>query len=120
MTNYPSIEQIQILRKQLLSTEAELTKLLKLSRQSADIVELDQSRVGRLSRMDAMQQQQMASAGKRRLQYQLLQISQALKKIAEDDYGYCIECGEEITYARLQIRPESEFCVACQDLQEQC
>ncbi|MFT5451513.1 MAG: DnaK suppressor protein [Enterobacterales bacterium] len=120
MTAYPSIEQIKILHKLLLSTEAELMSLLKLSQLSADIVELDQSRVGRLSRMDAMQQQQMASAGKRRQQYQLLQISQALKKIAEDEYGYCIECGEEIAFARLQIRPESEICVACQNLQEQC
>jgi DnaK suppressor protein len=119
MTDYPSIKQIKILQKQLQTTERQLTKLLKLSELSADIVELDQSRVGRLSRMDAMQQQQMASAGKRRQQYQLLQISQALKKITENDYGYCIECGEEIAYARLQIRPESELCVACQNQLEQ-
>ena len=120
MANFLSVEKIQHLRKQLLSTEAELTKLLQLSEQSADIVELDQSRVGRLSRMDAMQQQQMASAGKRRQQHQLLQVSKALKKISEDDYGYCIECGEVIAYARLQIRPECELCVACQNSQEKC
>ena len=118
MTNTLSTKQIKILTVQLESHRTELSSLLKLIDKSADIVELDQSRVGRLSRMDAMQQQQMASAGKRRQQLQLTQILRALKKIEDGDYGYCIDCDEIIAYARLEIRPESELCVACQNQQE--
>ncbi len=110
--------QIQSLLKQLLSSKEELSELLELSGQSADVVELDQSRVGRLSRMDAMQQQQMASAGQRRQQLQFKLIMKALQKIADEEYGYCNECGEGISFARLQIRPECELCVACQNIQE--
>ncbi len=90
MTDNLSKKQIAILKEQLQTTKAELSSLLQISEQSADVVELDQSRVGRLSRMDAMQQQQMASAGKHRLQLQLTLISKAIKKIADDRYGYCI------------------------------
>ncbi|RLA01593.1 MAG: hypothetical protein DRQ47_07880 [Gammaproteobacteria bacterium] len=60
----------------------------------------------------------MASAGKHRLQLQLAQIAKAIKKIAIGEYGYCMECDEVIAIARLQIRPEGELCVDCQNEQE--
>jgi len=113
-----STEQIDLLHEQLQTIKIELSRLLTLTDKSADIVTLDQSRVGRLSRMDAMQQQQMAKAGKHRQQQQLKMVVHALKRIKEEDYGYCIECDEVIAFPRLQIRPESELCVACQNIQE--
>ena len=118
MTDNLSIQQIAILKEQLQTTQDELSRLLQLSEKSSDIVELDQSSVGRLSRMDAIQQQQMARAGKRRLQLQRAQITKAMNKIADAEYGYCIECDEIIAFARLQIRPESELCVVCQNKRE--
>jgi len=110
--------QLKSLFKQLQCFKEELSEGLKLSLESSDVVELDQSRVGRLSRTDAMQQQQMASAGQRRQHLQLGLIIKALQKIADEEYGFCVECGEDILLARLQIRPESEFCIACQNIQE--
>jgi DnaK suppressor protein len=57
-------------------------------------VELDQTSVGRLSRMDAIQQQAMSNAGKQRRQIERRRIDAALKRIEAGDYGYCVRCGE--------------------------
>lgn len=76
-------------------------------------VELDQTAVGRVSRIDAIQQQQMAQAERRRLEVRLKQIDRAFSAFEEDDYGWCARCGESIGYRRLKINPESALCVSC-------
>ncbi|MCY9872328.1 TraR/DksA family transcriptional regulator [Vibrio barjaei] len=45
----------------------------------------------------------------------MVNISAALELIREGDYGYCTSCGIEIEKQRLDVRPESVTCVACQD-----
>jgi len=77
----------------------------------ASVVELDQAAMGRVSRIDAIQQQKMAQAQKQRNAQRIEQIRVAL--MDEDDYGWCRKCGEPIGYGRLKARPESVFCVAC-------
>ena len=81
----------------------------------AKIVELDQTTVGRLSRIDAIQRQQMAKMQKGRLKKQQQALFLALQRIKlyTEDYGYCEECGDLIPFKRLLIRPESMFCVPC-------
>lgn len=76
-------------------------------------VELDQTSVGRLSRMDAMQQQAMASAQSRRRTARLAAIELALKRIETDDFGWCETCGEEIAPRRLDLDPCARRCVSC-------
>ena len=76
-------------------------------------VELDQQSVGRLSRMDAMQQQAMAAAQQRRRTGRLRAIEAALRRMAEDEYGWCEECGEPIPTGRLELDPCASRCVAC-------
>lgn len=76
-------------------------------------VELDQQSVGRLSRMDAMQQQQMAQAEARRRQNDISRIDAALRRIAEGEYGWCASCGEPIAKKRLEIDPMAHLCVDC-------
>jgi len=118
MSSTLSKQQLTELHEQLLATKNELSILLALTDKSADVVTLDQSRVGRLSRMDAMQQQQMAKAGKQRQEQQLQQVIRALKRIDEESYGYCNDCDDMIAFPRLKIRPESVLCVNCQSLCE--
>ncbi|MCB9679732.1 MAG: TraR/DksA C4-type zinc finger protein [Alphaproteobacteria bacterium] len=79
----------------------------------AGTVELDQAAVGRISRVDALQQQQMADAQKRRNELRLKQVAVALQGFEDDEYGACKVCGEPIGYRRLKARPESPACVAC-------
>ncbi|MEM7212244.1 MAG: TraR/DksA C4-type zinc finger protein [Pseudomonadota bacterium] len=76
-------------------------------------VELDQQSVGRLSRMDAMQQQAMAAAQSRRRAGRLRAIELAMKRMDDDEFGWCQECGEEIPAGRLNLDPCAANCVAC-------
>jgi DnaK suppressor protein len=82
-------------------------------RDSSRTVELDQSRVGRLSRMDAMQGQAMSQATQRRREVELQKIGAALRRIEEGDYGYCLRCGEPIGHGRLNVDPGAPLCITC-------
>ena len=100
-------------RENLLRLRAELQALEEASRGSGETVELDQARVGRLSRMDAMQAQEMALETGRRRKQQLQKIEGALRRIETGDYGYCFICGEEIDERRLAIDPTVSRCMEC-------
>ncbi len=84
-----------------------------LSSQSRDAVTLDQQSVGRLSRMDAMQQQAMSKATEQKRQLELVRIEAAERRLRDEDYGYCEDCGEQIPDGRLEIDPMAEHCVNC-------
>ncbi len=91
----------------------EILELSQISSEARDTVALDQQSVGRLSRMDAMQQQAMAEALERTRQRDLVRIDQALLRIGDEEYGHCSECDCEIPDARLAIDPMAEKCVRC-------
>ncbi len=96
--------------------EARRTELREdndLARAAGDSVELDQQRQGRLSRMDAMQQQAMAKETIRRRALELKRIAAALQRIAEGEYGHCMTCGEDIALGRLEFDPAAKQCVTC-------
>ena len=76
-------------------------------------VELDQTRQGRLSRMDALQGQAMALATERRRGAEIARIEAALSRIAEGEYGYCAACGEPIAAKRLAFDPAVPTCIDC-------
>ena len=100
-------------RAMLEKQKLELEELQEMSEESRDTVTLDQQTVGRLSRMDAMQMQAMAQATERQRKLQLEKIESALKRIDENEYGYCSNCGEEIEEKRLQIDPATLLCINC-------
>ncbi len=76
-------------------------------------VELDQQSVGRLSRMDALQNQAMANANHARRQAQKIRLKAALKRMEEGEYGYCEDCGEDIAVKRLEFDPAANKCIEC-------
>ena len=90
-----------------------LLNLAETGKAAAATVELDQSRVGRLSRMDALQGQAMSIAAQTRRKQELTAITAALFRIDNDEYGECLECGEPIAPARLEIDPATLFCIRC-------
>ena len=100
-------------RQRLKAAKRELEALSALSEDGRATVELDQQAVGRLSRMDAMQQQAMAQAGERARARDLQRIDAALRRIEDGEYGYCSECGEEIAVKRLAVDPMASACIAC-------
>ena len=76
-------------------------------------VELDQTRQGRLSRMDALQGQALAAATERRRGVELARIEAALERIEAGEYGDCAGCGEPIPAKRLAFDPAAPTCVDC-------
>ena len=104
-------------RQKLLALHEELTTLLDASADSAQPVSLDQP-IGRLSRMDAIQLQQMAQANRRGHEVRLLQVQAVFTAMDDGEYGDCKKCEEPIGYARLNVRPEAPFCIACQEQSE--
>jgi DnaK suppressor protein len=106
-------DELSTYRQALVSLRDEIEQLNNAGREAAGTVELDQSKVGRLSRMDALQAQQIAQETARRRQLQLQKISSALRRMDAGDYGYCLMCGEEIGTARLSFDPANTRCIAC-------
>ena len=96
--------------------EARLTALHDAGTRTADDrqpVILDQSAVGRLSRIDSMQMQQMALATQRRRETDMQRIQSAIKRIDRGDYGFCVACDEPIAQKRLQADPAVPTCLDC-------
>ena len=92
--------------------EQRLNEISK-GQQTVSLLELDQARVGRLSRMDAMQQQAMTKAVGRLTAIEEQRIRTALKYMASGEYGYCMDCGEEIAEGRLRVDPSVLTCITC-------
>lgn len=113
-----SEEQLEEQRQKLVALKEELSVALRSTDESSKTVKLDQASVGRLSRMDAIQQQQMSKAYRGRVRIRLQQVKAALSGIDRGDYGFCNACEEPIALDRLEVRPESPICVECQSQRE--
>ena len=100
-------------RRELYSRLKELEDSEKTTTEDHRTVELDQATQGRLSRMDAMQVQAMALETKRRRELGILKIKSALKRIEEDEFGWCVSCGDEIALKRLELDPATPTCIEC-------
>ncbi|MBE1284715.1 MAG: TraR/DksA family transcriptional regulator [Rhodobacteraceae bacterium] len=85
----------------------------ELGEAGQSIVMLDQQSVGRLSRMDALQNQAMAQAQQTRREIEQRQLHAALHRISTEEFGYCDDCGEEIAVKRLELNPTATLCISC-------
>lgn len=108
----PTPQQLNTLLEQL---QSQLQAIAADESGSTDAVELDQSMVGRLSRVDAMQHQEMAKAQRRRAQTRLLRVKRCLQLYTTNDeaFGSCADCLEPIPWSRLSALPDAELCVPC-------
>jgi DnaK suppressor protein len=104
---------IEKFRQKLVLQRTQIQSLEATLKESSQTVVLDQSRVGRVSRMDAMQGQQMALEASRRRQQQLKNIIMALDRIEKEEYGFCLGCGEPIDSRRLDFDPACSNCIQC-------
>lgn len=109
--------ELAALRQQVLARRAELEAALRRSKEGGAPVDLDEP-IGRLSRMEAMQQQKMVQAGRTAQEAELRRLTVALADMDNGDYGYCRQCDEPIPLARLRIRPDTRVCVRCQERRE--
>ncbi len=82
-------------------------------RDAQSVVELDQQAIGRLSRMDALQNQAMAKAQQARRDLETRRLQAALDRIKEGEFGYCEDCGDDIPHERLRLDLGASKCVSC-------
>lgn len=101
------------MRKRLVAMREELEDIADTGDDPAAVVQLDQTKVGRLSRMDALQAQAMAKASGDRRAVQLREIDAALRRIDEGSYGDCALCQEPINPRRLDADPTARLCIDC-------
>lgn len=109
MTNTEQMKFSKLLHAKI----AELQGYDQAAKDSRATVTLDQTSVGRLSRMDAMQQQAMANATSQRRKTEIHQAKAALLRIDQGEFGYCVECGEDIAPQRLNHNPSVATCITC-------
>lgn len=83
------------------------------TRDSRKPVELDQQSVGRLSRMDALQQQAMAQAQEARRTGRTTALKAAIARLEAAEFGFCDECGDYIGTKRLDLDPTLVRCLSC-------
>lgn len=95
-------EELQTLRAASVSTAADRKPVI-----------LDQQSVGRLSRMDALQQQAMAAAQETRRHGRIRALEAAIARIEAEDFGFCDDCGEFIGMGRLDLEPTVTRCRDC-------
>jgi len=111
-------QQLVQLHGALEEKRQELKAQLKSSDLNTKPVALDQQSVGRVSRIDAIQQQQMALANQQQSTQLLKRVDLALQRIDSGEYGYCLQCEEPIAFARLQAQPFASLCLDCQSASE--
>lgn len=106
-------QQLDAIREDLLAIARRLERSLKLSADAARPVQLDQTAVGRLSRMDAMQNQHVTKDLEQREHARHAQVQEALRRIDEGRYAVCEGCGGHIPFERLLVFPETVRCAGC-------
>lgn len=86
---------------------------LQQSDATAATVQLDQGAQGRLSRIDALQQQAMAVSHSQRLRTELRKVEAAIDRLEAGSYGICCRCDGEMSPERLRADPAAPFCQEC-------
>lgn len=107
--------QREQIREELLRALAKIERSMKTTDRAARPVKLDQTSVGRLSRIDALQNQGLTRGLQQREHAKHAQITEALRRIDSGSYGICEGCGQPIQFERLLIFPEALACGGCGD-----
>lgn len=101
----------------------DLLKSLEFATTSAEdttaTVDLDQSRVGRLSRIDALQNQAISQSAVANRMIQIVEVKVALERLKNNEYGLCEACDEPINPKRLEHNPAARLCIVCASEAEQ-
>lgn len=106
------IDQQEPFRPMIMARILEIDQQLVTGRDETQAIAPDAA-IGRISRLDSIQMQQMALAGKRRLQEERERLREALRRIDTGTYGRCLLCGEDISPERLEYQPDAVACVGC-------
>lgn len=105
--------QLSELKEELERQFEKLERSMRVTAEAAAPVELDQTTVGRLSRMDSLQSQGLSRSLQEREEMKLVLLREALGRLERGSYGLCVTCGGEIPFERLYVFPEAPGCTSC-------
>ncbi|MCB1324848.1 MAG: TraR/DksA C4-type zinc finger protein [Spirochaetales bacterium] len=105
-------EEKQAIREKMIAEMRALEKNVRTLEEATRPIKPDVS-LGRLTRMDAIQNRSVSESALRDARAKLGAIKTALDKLEGDNYGVCVSCGSQIAPARLEFMPESTTCVDC-------
>ena len=105
-------QQLAEIRDELRRNLARLERSMKTNG-NGRTPEIDQSAVGRLSRIEALQNQGMTQNIQERERVQLEQVLKALERLDAGTFGFCTDCRGPIRFERLLVFPETLNCAAC-------
>ncbi len=107
-------EQLKEFFRRLTVAKAQIKALLDQTAQDSRPVDLELP-IGRLTRIDAIQMQGMAQMNRQQLDIRRQQVDASLAAFDTGKFGFCRHCHQPISFARLEVLPESPFCVDCQE-----
>lgn len=111
--NHLTPDQMAELSAELERVVKKLERSMRTTEEAMRPVQLDQAAVGRLSRIDSLQNQGLTRNLQEREQAKLGQVVSAFERMDEGTYGVCVECGGNIPFERLQVFPETPTCTSC-------
>lgn len=113
MSEHLTPTQLRELESELARRLSKLERSMKVTDEALRTVELDQTAVGRLSRMDSLQSQSLSKGLREREVVQLSQIREAIERLSKGTFGVCTECEGAIPFERLYVFPEAPECSNC-------
>jgi DnaK suppressor protein len=98
----------QQIEEKIIKLKDDINKLIELTKPiSPDCA------IGRISRMDAINNKSINEAALRQRQTQLKALECAFNHVDDSDFGKCVNCCREIPLGRIMLMPESKKCVTC-------
>ena len=107
-----AINQMNELKQKLLDEISKTELLIKEYQEMTKPIAPDVA-IGRISRMDAINNKSVTEAALRQAEEKLRNLQKVLSKIDDKDFGICLKCHKPIPLGRILIRPESLNCVNC-------
>ncbi len=104
------IEISKIIKQELAETKNNILLLKELTKPIAP-----DCAIGRVSRMDAINNQSINEAALRKAEHKLSGLKFALSRLHDDDFGICARCIQTIPVGRIMLLPHSRFCANCAD-----
>lgn len=105
-------EDKELLRKKIVSDIELLKRRIEDTESFSDPVAPDNA-IGRISRMDAINNKSIFDASLRNSRNRLKLLESAMNSIDDSEYGICRKCHQPISVDRLKVRPEILFCASC-------
>ncbi|MBU3124740.1 TraR/DksA C4-type zinc finger protein [Sinomicrobium sp. 2019215] len=99
---------MEFLQKQIELTEKQVERYKEMTKPIAP-----ENAIGRVSRMDAINNQSTVKAALRQAEEKLSKLKYVLDKVGDKDFGICVKCKKPIPMGRIMAMPQSTLCVGC-------